>query len=73
MTNRMTLLLSLLKREIKRVSDPVVLDIPGFFQPNFNDLEKKEKGLNQNSITSPDQLWVSSRKKKLHFSGPNKR
>ena len=25
----MTLLLSLLKREIKRVSDPVVLDIPG--------------------------------------------
>ena len=28
MTNWITLLLSLLKREIKRVSDPVVLDIP---------------------------------------------
>ena len=31
-----------------------------FFQPNFGDLKKKKKGLDQNSVTSPDQLWVRS-------------
>ena len=31
----------------------------------------KKKGLHQNSVTLPDQLWVSSKKRKLYFSGPN--
>ena len=43
-----------------------------FFRPKLGDLqkEKKEKGLHRNSVTFPDQLWVSSRKK-IHFCGPN--
>ena len=35
-----------------------------FFQPS---LVISKKGLNQNSVTSPDQLWVRSRKKNSSF------
>ena len=42
-----------------------------FFRPKLGDLQKKEKDLHQDLVTSPDQLWVCSRKQKLHFSSPN--
>ena len=43
----------------------VLNQIEAVFLSQSGDIQKEKKGLHQNSVTFPDQLWVSSKKKKL--------